>query len=68
MHNIPDIAQAIGIVMTYSTNPKESNMVAIMLKLMKNQPHNSQESPTCKHLSQKERSKSYGVWNSQVHI
>ena len=31
-----------------------------LLKLMKDQPHSSKESLACKHLSQKERSKSYG--------
>ena len=36
-----------------------------MLKLTKDQAHSSQETLACKHLSQKERSKSYGGWNSQ---
>ena len=35
--------------------------------LIKAKPHNSQESSACKHLSQKERRKNYGVWNSQIH-
>ena len=38
-----------------------------MLKLMKDQTHNAQESPACKHLSQKERSKSYEGLNSHIH-
>ena len=38
-----------------------------VLKLMKNQPHNSQESHAYKHLAQKREGKSYGGWNCQIH-
>ncbi|MDF3686112.1 hypothetical protein P3S40_25620 [Enterobacter hormaechei] len=35
-----------------------------MLKLMNDKPHSSQESPICKHLSQKERSKK--IWRLEI--
>ena len=38
-----------------------------MLNFMKGQTNNSQESLVCKHLSQKERSKSYGGWNCEIY-